>query len=755
MALDVESAAVTHSTPEYIAQNAGGASPRLRTLPTAEFIPHFFGFTLDLPEMTHEHDENTATLAASLKRLDVLAKEYDAVRTRTVSHRVAHGAVQHTVALEDSRKKLADIDARADTVIDVISRLPIVNNTSVRAKVNGALPDHAYMSPDGYKLQGFLFLLSLKQPSSLSQAHMIARHASRFVKHMDVHDLRRREMEEKIAVFATLYPPEHWVMTHTDAHTRATEQNTKEFVVLTALAGNAHLLATAIPRIDRKLEKAAAFQRKYDREKQKLDELLARPQFIEYTRYVPEMDAHVVERVTRPDLDSDALIIAQKRRSVASLNVWKQRYEKEIADHGWVNTRAGYQQELDSATRQIDTVLARMADKNGRSDEGAVQAVRDMATHTADAAAAPFLIDRMINLLQQRGLYTEIDSVLPDLQDFARRSLTAFLPEGKVVSTRDIKRHVDAMFRYSTLRYIRNVLLTEGKTDLWDAWKAKADAIQPHQITAEMTRHVFDIYRHVGELQHTVGTNALGAIMESPLVANGGILEYTREFLSATLYKTKRPFVGYRNVRPSMLVASLPGLSDAALASLPLGAGGLYDDPRVGLAVAAAKAGVQQSGLHAYINDPSRKRVLPATIAAPIAPNVAVTESLPARSIQHKPISTEDTWTPIMARMKQLIEQDDPAVMELFAKAVDAKHDNSAAVVALLELVLNTLTPEERSVFPSGQYDVARQLAGYFIAHSEEYIRPAKRRNTEGRVVPTYVVVYQNPLTASSSYTNS
>lgn len=753
MVLDVESATVTHSSPEHIAQNAGAASPRPHALPPAEFIPHFFGFSVDISEAAHEYDHNVTTLSASLKRLDVLAKEYDAMRTRAVSHRQAHGALERAIAIEESGKKLADIDARADTLIDVISRLPIVNNTTVRTRVNGALPDHAYLTTDGYKLQGFLFLLTLKQPESLSQAHLIARHASRFVKHMDRRDPRRREMVEKIQVFARQFPTGHWDMTHTEAYTRALEQNTEEFATLRAVATNAHLLATAIPRIDHKLHRVAQLKRRYEAEKQRFDTLLAPSQVIEYTRYVPEMDAHVVERIPRPN--ADATDIVQKRRSVASLQGWKRRLEADNAKHDWVNTRVGYQQELDSATEHIDAVLERMADNHGRSDDGALQAVRDMSAHTADAVAAPFLIDRMINLLQQRGLYQEIDSVLPDLQNFARRSLTAFLPEGKHVSARDIQRHVDAMFRYSTLRYIRGVLLTEGQTDLWDAWKHKADSIQPHHITPQITKSVFDIYRHVGELQHTAGTRAFGAIMESPLVAKGGILEYTSEFLSATLYKTsKGPLKGYKTARPSMLVASLPGLSDAALHSLPLGGGGMYDDPRVEIAVTAAKERVIQSGLHTYINDPARRRVLPLTIQSNTAPKESVSVQRTLDSTKQQYVSKEEQWAPIVTVMKQLIAQEDEEIMGLFAKATDTKKDNSAEVIALFELVLNRLTPTERAVFPSGQYDVVRQLAGHFMAHPEEYIRPAKRRNKEGNVVPTYVVVYQHPLSASSSYSN-
>lgn len=124
----------------------------------------------------------------------------------------------------------------------------------------------------------------------------------------------------------------------------------------------------------------------------------------------------------------------------------------------------------------------------------------------------------------------------------------------------------------------------------------------------------------------------------------------------------------------------------------------------------------------------------------------------PSKEALPPQISRDKQWKSITNAMKRLVDEDTPEIMELFAKATDATHVTGTDVIALLELVFNTLTPEESALFPSGTYDVVRQLAGNFMAHPEAYISPAKRRNKEGKVVPTYVVVYQNPLSASSSF---
>jgi hypothetical protein len=116
--------------------------------------------------------------------------------------------------------------------------------------------------------------------------------------------------------------------------------------------------------------------------------------------------------------------------------------------------------------------------------------------------------------------------------------------------------------------------------------------------------------------------------------------------------------------------------------------------------------------------------------------------------------STEEQWITITNVMKQLIKEENEQVMELFANATSGKKANGTEVVTLFEKILEKLSPEVLDLFPGGHYNMAVQLAGSFMTSPEAYLLPAKRRNQEGHIVPTYVVVYKNPLQADSSYTD-
>jgi hypothetical protein len=417
----------------------------------------------------------------------------------------------------------------------------------------------------------------------------------------------------------------------------------------------------------------------------------------------------------------------------ASESSWKQRQNDahatwlalEFERGGLLEKQKEHQTHISKTYKTIENFIRRNAgNKTKTFEQNTIQSITTLLENTADDISAPVIIDGIIQYLKKHGLYEQIDRILFPLMAFAQRSLNAS------DATQSLR--VEDMFRLTTRNYIRNVLLTEGSLDTFDLWHKKAVNTTIDTITPPMVDAVFSIYREVGVLQDITaktqwtrdnGTavmwyeiprlhQAITRLFSTSLVSKGGPLEVTRDFFTATAYRTHRPFAYFEDTRYYMLFLSLPGVRDDVLTSfLPAGIGlSKFDDTRILEAIPRAIEINKKNKLHTRMNkEPEIKQEPPRVLFRKTPAIVKMEEE--KRAWKNKPNLKQTTrlatdgatqWLDMLSHIGRMAREGDEVVRGSIQRIAASDNKDAESIRGLLSHVLHTLTPEDKPILQDG-----------------------------------------------------
>jgi hypothetical protein len=435
-----------------------------------------------------------------------------------------------------------------------------------------------------------------------------------------------------------------------------------------------------------------------------------------------------------PD-DSDPLWENRKKEAYDAWLAW------ELKRGGLLEKQKEHQTHINKTYKAIDSLISRATKgKTKNFEQNTVYAVTQLLQNTADDVSAPVIIDGVIEYMKKHGMYEHIDRILFPLMAFAQRSLNA--------SDAPSQRAED-MFRLTTRNYIRNVLLTEGSLDTFDLWHKKAVNTTIETITPSMVDAVFSIYREIGVIQDITAKTqwtrtdnttvrwyeiprlhqAITRLFSTSLASSGGPLEVTRDFLTATAYRTHRPFAYFEDTRYYLLFLSLPGIRDDVLTNfLPAGIGlSKFDDIRILEAIPKAIEINKKNKLYARINkEPETKQEPPRVLFQKDPAIVKMEEE--QRAWKNKPNLEQTTqlttdgatqWTDMLSHIGRMAREGDQVVRNSIQRIAHSNNKDTESIRGLLSHVLQALKQEDRPIFHDGLHNeqmIVNQFLGRWMA---------------------------------------
>lgn len=471
-----------------------------------------------------------------------------------------------------------------------------------------------------------------------------------------------------------------------------------------------------------------------------------------------------------PD-DSDPLWENRKKEAYDTWLAW------ELERGGLLEKQKEHQTHINKTYKAIDSLISRATKgKTKNFEQNTVYAVTQLLQNTADDISAPVIIEGIIQYLKKHGLYEQIDRIMLPLMAFAQRSLNA----SDAPSQR-----VEDMFRLTTRNYIRNVLLTEGSLDTFDLWHKKAVNTTIETITPSMVDAVFSIYKEVGVIQDITAktqwtrsdnTNvrwyeiprlrqAITRLFSTSLVSNGGPLEVTPDFFTATAYRTHRPFAYFEDTRYYMLFLSLPGIKDDVLTNfLPAGIGlSKFDDTRMLEAIPRAIEINKKNKLYTRINKEPESKQEPPQVSFEKDPAIVKMEEK-QRAWKNKPNLEQTTqlvtdgatqWVDMLSHIVRMAREGDEVVRSSIQRIAASDNKDSKSIRELLSHALHTLTPEGQPIFSDGLHNetmIVEQLLGRWMVKVDHIVlgslvRWSKVQKSEVIPPEEAIVIEKNPST--------